>query len=227
MKLRLFNYWRSSASHRVRIGLGIKGLAFEYIAVNIVKKEQFSTDYRDRNWIGQVPTLELTEDDGRVLSFTQSLPILEYLDERFPENPLLPRDAVMRAKSRALAEIVNSGIQPHQNLSTAARLTELKVDPKAYAAGFIAAGLVAYAKLAAEVAGTFSVGDAPTLADIALVPQINAARRFGVLDDNKFAWSPLMEHATAVEKLVEIEQRCMELPAFANAAPDNQPDAVK
>jgi maleylpyruvate isomerase len=227
VKLRLFNYWRSSASHRVRIGLGLKKLEFEYIAINIVKKDQFSADYCARNPIAQVPTLEITEDDGSMLSLTQSLPILEYLNERLPTPPLLPSDAGLRAKSRALAEIVNSGIQPHQNLSTAARLTELKVDPKAYAAGFIASGLVAYAQLAKAIWGDFSVGDAPTLADLCLVPQINAARRFGVLDDNKFAWSPLMEHATIVETLVSIEQRCMDLPAFANAAPDSQPDAVK
>ena len=117
MKLVLHNYWRSSASHRVRIGLGLKGLAFEYVAINIIKRDQFSDAYRDKNPMAQVPTLEITEDSGRVIAISQSLPILEYLDERFPGAPLLPKDPYLRARTRMLAEIINSGIQPLQNLA--------------------------------------------------------------------------------------------------------------
>ena len=92
MKIVLHNYWRSSASQRVRIALGLKELAYEYVVVNIVKDGQFTDDYLSKNPSSQVPTLELTEDDGTVWSIAQSLPIMEYLDERWPENPIpLPR----------------------------------------------------------------------------------------------------------------------------------------
>src|SRR5215510_6657572 len=107
MKLVLHNYWRSSASHRVRIALGLKQLAYEYVVVNIVKKEQYADAYRVRNPMGQVPTLEITEDDGSVHAIAQSLPILEYLDERFREPPILPKDLLARARARELAGIVN------------------------------------------------------------------------------------------------------------------------
>ena len=215
MKLRLFNYWRSSASQRVRIGLNLKGLEYEYLVVNIVKQEQFAEAYLAKNPISQVPTLEITEDDGTVRSLTQSLPILEYIDDRFPETPLLPRDPYLRARARALAEIVNSGIQPLQNLSVMKRLEELSVNAKeAFVPGFIASGLAAYAKAAADVAGEFSVGNSPTIADCCLIPQLGAARRFNVSLDG-------------LQQLVAIEAACLALPAFAKAAPEQQQDAVK
>ena len=214
MKLRLLNYWRSSASHRVRIGLRLKGLEFEYLVVNIVKQEQFADVYRAKNPIAQVPTLEIIEDDGTVLLLTQSLAILQYLDERFPPTPLLPTDRYLRARARSLAEIVNSGIQPMQNLATAKRLEELGVAAKDWAQGFIASGLAAYAKAAADVAGHFSVGDSPTIADCCLIPQLYAARRYNVALDE-------------LTLLTDIEARCLALPAFVKAAPDQQPDAVK
>ena len=99
MKLRLFNYWRSSASHRVRIALGLKGLEYEYVVVNILNKDQFAETYRAMNPMSQVPTLEVTEDNGDVHTITQSLPILEFLEERFPEVPILPREGTHRAGS--------------------------------------------------------------------------------------------------------------------------------
>src|SRR5690606_39211683 len=91
VKLALHNYWRSSASHRVRIGLALKGLAYEYVVVNLLKRDQHADAYRARNPMGQVPALEVTEDDGSVRTIVQSLPILEYLDERFPAPPILPK----------------------------------------------------------------------------------------------------------------------------------------
>jgi len=100
MKLALHNYWRSSASHRVRIGLGLKGLAYDYVVVNILKREQHADAYTTHNPMAQVPTLEITEDDGTVRMLAQSLPILEYLDERFPHPPLMPVDPVSRARFR-------------------------------------------------------------------------------------------------------------------------------
>ena len=103
MKLALHNYWRSSASHRVRIGLGLKELAYEYVVINILKREHQADTYRDRNPMAQVPTLEITEDDGAVHTIAQSLPILEYLEERFPEPPLFPRDPARRGGHVSLA----------------------------------------------------------------------------------------------------------------------------
>ena len=118
MKLVLHNYWRSSASYRVRIALGLKQLDWDYVVVNIVAgDEQKSAEYRAKNPMAQVPTLEIVEDDGTARLLTQSLPIIEYLDERWPEPPLLPREPYQRARARSLAELVNSGIQPLQNLS--------------------------------------------------------------------------------------------------------------
>ena len=214
MKLVLHNYWRSSASHRVRIALGLKRLDFEYVSVNLVHKDQHAEVYRARNPLAQVPTLEITEDDGVKRTLAQSLPILEYLEERWPEVPLLPEDLYLRARTRMLAEIVNSGIQPLQNVSTTSKVTEFGGDATVWVSGFIAGGLAAFARTAAETAGAFCVGDAPTFADCCLVPQLASARRFGV-DTAPFA------------ALLEIEARCLALPAFASAAPNQQPDAVR
>ncbi len=214
MKLVLHNYWRSSASHRVRIGLGLKNLPYEYVVVNILTKEQHADAYRARNPMAQVPTLEITEDDGTVHALTQSLPILEYLDERFPAPAILPKDPYLRARCRALAEIVNAGIQPLQNLSTTKQVVAFGGDATVWPKKFIADGLAAFERSATEVAGKFCVGDAPSIADCCLVPQLASARRFGV-------------DPAPYELLVAIEQRCMELPAFAKAAPDQQPDAVR
>lgn len=233
MKLRLFNYWRSSASHRVRIALGLKGLEYEYVIVNILKKDQFADAYRAMNPMSQVPTLEVTEDNGDVHTIAQSLPILEFLEERFAENPILPRDAYLRARCRGLAEIVNSGIQPLQNLSTTKRLVEMGVDDKAFVQAAIAHGMTSLALATAEVSGLYCVGDSPTIADCCVVPQIQSARRFGLLDANG-VWA---DHPSlpglhepgraALDALLAIEKRCLDIPAFANAAPDRQPDAVK
>ena len=214
MKLVLHNYWRSSASHRVRIGLALKGLAYEYVVVNILHKEQHADAYRAKNPMAQVPTLEITEDDGTVRAITQSLPILEYVEERWREQPLLPSDLYLRAKTRILAEIVNSGIQPLQNLSTTKQVVAFGGDAVVWPKSFISDGLAAFEQAARETSRGFCVGDAPTIADCFLIPQLASARRFGV-------------DIARLELLLAIEERCMKLPAFANAAPDRQPDAVK
>jgi maleylpyruvate isomerase len=214
MKFVLHSYWRSSASHRVRIGLGLKQLAFDYVAVDLRNGGQHSDAYRAKNPMAQVPTLEITGDDGAQISLTQSLPILEYLDERWPEPPLLPPGPYLRAKARALAEIVNAGIQPMQNMATLRRIKKLGGDDVEWARLPIANGLAAFAKLADETAGEFCVGDAPTIADICLVPQLGAARRYGV------------ELGQGFDRLLAIEARCLALPAFADAMPERQPDAA-
>ena len=219
MKLALHNYWRSSASYRVRIALGLKGLAYDYVAVNILRGGadgrggQHDPAYRELNPMGQVPTLAITEDDGGEHRLVQSLAILEYLDERWPEPPLLPAGREARAQARALAEIVNAGIQPLQNLTVLRKVKALGGDDKAWTLEFIRAGLAAFDAQAAASAGTFCVGDRPSIADCCLVPQLYAARRFGV---DPAEWP----------RLAAIGDACAALPAFAAAHPDVQPDAV-
>jgi maleylpyruvate isomerase len=228
MKLVLHNYWRSSASHRVRIGLGLKQLPFEYLIVNIVKGAQLEAEYRTMNPSAQVPTLVITEDDGTVRAIGQSLPILEYLEERFPEPHILPADLYLRARARALAEIVNSGIQPHQNLSTTKKLEALAIATAPWVKGFIADGMIAFARACSDVAGQFCVADSPSIADCCLVPQLASARRFGVLAKEWNTTVPgVSDHLPKLQRLLEIEEHCLALPAFANAMPDQQPDAVK
>jgi maleylpyruvate isomerase len=216
VKLVLHNYWRSSASYRVRIALGLKQLDWEYVAVNIYPGEgqQRSPEYRAKNPMGQVPTLEVIEDDGTSRLLQQSLPIIEYLDERWPTPPLLPADPFLRARARALAEIVNSGIQPLQNLTVTQKVHAFGGDDKAWVKGFIADGLAAFERQVQDTAGRFCVGDTPTIADCALIPQLYSARRFGVPTE-QFAY------------LCLIEKACDQLPAFTAAHPDRQPDAAK
>ncbi|HEX2690134.1 MAG TPA: maleylacetoacetate isomerase [Kofleriaceae bacterium] len=214
MKLVLHNYWRSSSSHRVRIGLGCKHLAFEYVAVNLLKDEQLTDAHRAKNPSAQVPVLEIIENDATRSALTQSLPILEYLDERWPDPPLLPRDRYLRARTRGLAELVNAGIQPMQNMMVMRRIKQLGGDSLAWARQFISDGLLAFAKIADETAGAFCVGDTPTIADCFLVPQLASARRYQVELDDRF------------DRLLGIEARCLALPAFADAAPERQLDAV-
>ncbi len=229
MKLVLHNYWRSSASHRVRIGLGLKQLAYEYVAVNIVQGAQLEVSYRDMNSSAQVPTLEVVEDDGSRRLLVQSLPILEYLEDRFADHPILPADHYLRARARGLAEIINSGIQPHQNLTTTKKLESLGVTVAPWVKSFIAEGMIAYAKACDRIAGQFSVGDAPSIADCCLVPQLASARRFHVLKDN--AWDQsipgIKDQLPKLSRLLEIEAHCLAIKAFADAMPDQQPDAVK
>jgi maleylpyruvate isomerase len=210
VRLALYNYWRSSASYRVRIALGLKHLAYDYVPVNILAKEQRADEYRASNPMAQVPSLEIVDDDGVRRVLVQSLPIIEFLDERVPTPPLLPADPYLRARTRALAEIINSGIQPLQNLTTTKKVKQLGGDEAAWIKGFVDDGLASFAATCADVAGRFCVGDSPTLADCCLIPQLYSARRFG----------------TGVpERLLAIEAACNELPAFTAAHPDRQPDA--
>lgn len=208
--IKLYNYWRSSASWRVRIALNYKSVAYEYVPVNLLEKANRADAYTTMNPIGQVPTLVL--DDGRQIS--QSLAILEYLEERFPEPALLPADPYLRARARMLAELVNSGIQPFQNHPLIARYNEQKLDAKAIVAGDIERGLGALQASAQATAGKFLVGDAPSFADVCLAPQLNAARRFNL---DVASW-PL---------LARVEEACNALPAFQIAHADRQPDAQK
>ncbi|MEZ5742446.1 MAG: maleylacetoacetate isomerase [Sphingomonadaceae bacterium] len=206
----LHGYFRSTASWRVRIALGLKGIAVEQRSYKLLHGDQRAPDYLRLNPQGFVPALEL--DDGRII--TQSLAIIEYLDETAPEPPLLPGDAFGRAKVRSLAQLIACDIHPVQNLSVIRRVAELagEGEDRKWAAQTIREGLDAFeARIAAEK-GPFCVGDRVTLADVLLVPQLGNARRFGL----EVNWP----------RICEVEAACMAIDAFAQAVPDKQPDAA-
>ncbi|MFN3591291.1 MAG: maleylacetoacetate isomerase [Thermaurantiacus sp.] len=207
--MRLFSYFRSTASWRVRIGLHWKGLAYETEALDLRTGVQAEAGWRARNPQGYVPALQL--DDGTLL--TQSLAILEWLEESHPAPPLLPGDRLARAESRSLALIVAADIHPIQNLKILARVEALTGAEAAreWAGTVIADGLAAYETRVAGKSGPFSLGAEPTLADICLVPQLANARRFGV-------------DLAPFPRIRGIEDACEDLPAFAAARPEAQPD---
>jgi maleylpyruvate isomerase len=213
MTLRLHSYWRSSSSWRVRIGLGLKGLPFELRAVDLLGGEQDRPEHRALSPLGHVPVLEVIEA-GRTLVLVQSMAILAYLDERFPEAPLLPPDLEGRARVRALAEHVNSATQPLQN-SVVQRFLKARQPglEREFARHFVELGLTALeTALGDGGAGRFCHGDAPGLADCYLVPQLFSARRLEV---------DLGPYPT----LRRVEEACAPLPAFQAAHPSRQPDA--
>ncbi len=212
MTMRLHNYFRSSASWRVRIALAWKGLAYEYVPVNLIADggEQWSERYRAVNPLRAVPTLEL---GGRRVS--ESLAIIELLEELHPEPALLPVEPFARAAARRIAEAVNAGIQPLQNLRV---LKKLETDfgagdeaRKGWAGHFNKVGLEVIEALLQETSGTYCVGDAVSLADVCLAPQLYSARRYGV-------------DVAAFPLISAIEARLNALPAFAGAHPSKQPD---
>ncbi len=214
MRLRLHGYWRSTSSWRVRIALGLKRLEYQYAAVNLLAGEQWSEAHAARNPAHQVPVLEVEAAGHPPRRLVQSMAIIEWLDEVQPSPPLLPATAEGRARVRALAELVNSGIQPMHNAIVLKRLREQVPGwDKAWARQAIADGLAALERAVGDGgAGRFCHGDAPGLADCYLVPQLYAARRFGV----ELAGFPA---------LLRIEAACAALPAFQAAHPDRQPDA--
>jgi maleylpyruvate isomerase len=209
--VKLHGYFRSSASYRVRIALNIKGLAVEHRPHHLRKGEQRAPDYLALNPQGLVPAL--VDDEGHVL--TQSLAIIEWLDEVWPQPPLLPSDAFARARIRAFSQAIACDIHPVQNLKVLARLRALHVgdeDVTAWAAWANREGLAACEALIRNEPGPFCFGEAPTLADICLVPQLANARRFGV-------------DLEAFPRLLASEAAARALPAFADAAPERQIDA--
>ncbi len=211
--MKLYGYFRSSAAYRVRIALALKGLAFENIPVNLVPgvSEQKSDTYRAVNPQGRVPFFE----DGAV-AISQSPAILEYLEETFPDAPLLPTGTADRAVVRQLASLIGCDIHPLNNLSV---LQTLKQDFDASQGAvdgwyhkWILEGFTAFEALLPRTAGEFCFGNKPTLADVYLVPQVWNARRFKV----PMAGFPLIE---------KVDAACNGLEAFKAAAPENQPDA--
>jgi maleylacetoacetate isomerase len=214
--MKLYSYFRSSASFRVRIALALKGLEYEYVPVHLLKDggRQFAPEYKALNPASLVPALQA--DDGTVL--TQSLAIIEYLEETQPEPPLLPPDAVGRARVRALALAIACEIHPLNNLRVLGYLTTTlgvsEEQKNAWYRHWVETGLATVEAMLADDphTGSFCHGDAPTLADVLLVPQIFNAQRFNCRLDQ-------------VPTVMRIHERCLAVPAFAKSVPAEQPDA--
>ena len=212
--MQLYSYFRSSASYRVRIALALKGLAYDYLPVHLLRNEQLKPPFSDIAVNKLVPALL---DDGHVL--TQSMAIIEYLDETHPEPPLLPGDAFARARIRSLAQDVACEIHPINNLRVLRYLVhDLKVsedDKNRWYRHWVETGLEAVERrLAAEPAtGVFCHGDTPTLVDCVLVPQIHNAQRMDCRIDH-------------VPTVMRIFGTCMQHQAFATTQPSACPDAA-
>ena len=217
--MRLFSYFRSTTSYRVRIALNLKGIKYDTVPVHLLRDggEQYTDGYASVNPMSELPALQLLDASGDEQGTVgQSVAILEYLEECFPEPALLPNDPLQRALVRQRLEVINSSIHPIQNLKVMRKLTEDFGTDRArnfeWAAYWIDRGFVGLEALLGTSAGVYSVGDTVTFADIALVPQVFNAHKFGV-DMSRFP------------RIVRIDAACRELDAFRRAAPDLQPDS--
>jgi maleylacetoacetate isomerase len=206
--LKLYQYWRSSCSWRVRWALNIKKVPYETIAVDLLKGEQSNENYHKLNPAGFVPALEV---DGQV--FAESLGILEWLEETYPLPRLLPEGALDRMRVRQLAYTVAMGIAPIQNLAVQRHFSGDKDQRIAWARHWIARGFKVFEALLADSMGApFSFGDQVSLADLCLIPQVYNANRFGVA-------------MNAYPKIKAINERCLATKACAKARPEHQPGA--
>lgn len=217
--MKLYSYFRSSASYRVRIALNLKGLPYETVPVHLLKNggQQFAPEYRALNPDALVPAL-IDDSGGAAGALTQSLAIIEYLEETHPEPPLLPQSPLDRAYVRGIALSIACDIHPLNNLRVLRYLVRnLKVSEEkkdAWYRHWCEQGLAALETVLARDrrVGLFCYGDAPTLADCCLVPQIANAQRLNC-------------DLSSMPTLIRINDACLALDAFINAAPANQPDA--
>ena len=208
--MKLYTYFRSSAAYRVRIALNLKGVAYDLVSINLLTGEQREEGYRAINPQGRVPSLDIG-----VATLIQSPAILEYLDECYPEPPLLPVGAVNRAKVRAVASLIGCDIHPLNNSGTIAYLKKRLGHDQATAdewyAHWVREGFDAIERLIEP--GPYAFGSRITLADVYLVPQVFNARRFNVSLDS-------------YPKIAAVDAACAGHKAFQDAAPASQPDAV-
>lgn len=205
-KPKLFSYWRSSCSWRVRIALALKDVDYDTEAVHLIKDggQQHAQEFKDKNPMSQIPVLQY---EG--VNLTQSLAIINFLEEMHPKPSLLPHDPFKRAQARAIAETIASGIQPLQNLSVLQRIGDEK--KMEWAHDMIQKGMAAVEAMLEKTAGTYCVGDEVSIADLCLIPQIYNAQRFKV-DLKPFP------------NLMKVNKNCEELDAFKKAHPNVQPD---
>jgi maleylacetoacetate isomerase len=208
--MELYNYFRSSASFRVRIALALKGLPYDYLPVHLARNEQFNESYVAVSASRLVPLL--VDGDQRL---TQSLAIMEYLDETYPQPPLLPGTALDRARVRALAQDIACEIHPLNNLRVLRYLVrDMKVgedDKNRWYRHWVETGLEVVERRLAASPSTYCHGESPTLADCVLVPQIFNAQRFECRLDH-------------VPQVMKVFAACMKLPAFEQSRPENCPD---
>ncbi len=206
--MKLYGYFRSGAAYRVRIALNIKGLKVEQISRHLRNGEQRDPAYLKINPQGLVPALVL--EDGTIL--TQSLAIMEWLEETYPEPALLPKNSIRRAKVRAFAQAIACDTHPVQNLRVLQRVKSLGQDDTAWARAINLEGLTAANEMIANEKGPFCFGDKPTLADICLIPQVANARRFKA-------------DISGLARVQEAIKACEAHKAFQDAEPEKQPDA--
>jgi len=206
--MKLYAFYKSSASWRVRIGLNLKSVPYEVVPVNLAEGvDQHSPEHTARNGMRQVPVLEV--EHGVYLS--QSMAILAWLDRVYPEPRLFPDDPIALARALQLAETVNSGIQPFQNRTTVQRLEGAGVAPAPWIKERIVAGLNGLEAAARETAGRWLVGDALSIAEVFVIPQLFSARGYEV-------------DVSTYPTLARIEHQLADHPAFLQARPEAQPD---
>lgn len=207
--LELFHYWRSSCSWRVRWALRHKGIAYHDRPINLLKNEQNSPDYLALNPSGFLPALRTA--DGTV--YGESMAILEWIEEMFPHNPLLPNSPTERARVRQICQMIIAGTQPLQNLSVMRMYSKDLAEQQAWSQHWIALGIAKVEKIVAEHAGTYCMGGMLTWADLCIVPQVYNAIRFHISMDQ-------------FPTLNRINAHCLTLASCEASAPHNQPGAT-
>jgi maleylacetoacetate isomerase len=210
----LYSYYGSTCSQRIRIALALKGIKPEYRFVHLLKDGQHDSDYVKLNPSHSVPTLIVSEDGHEIITITQSLAIMEFLEETVPEGvPLLPpvSDPVARAKVRTLADIIACDVQPVTNLRIVQKIKPASIEQNEWQGHFMNAGFQAYETLVAKCAGRYSFGDTVSMADCALMPAVHRAGRF----DLDFSRYPTVSRI--MENLEQLE-------AFSNSSWLKQPD---
>ena len=213
--MKLYGFFRSSCSWRVRIALRYKGLSFTNVPIHLQRNggEQFSTEHQQRNPMAQVPVLEFNDPQYGLIVLSQSLAILEFLEERFPEPSILPQNIVQRSRARQIAEAINAGIQPLQNSATLKCIEKIGEDKKQWAGYWIQKGLDGIERMAQQYPDTkFLVSDNPSIADFCLIPQLFNARRFGC---DTSQW----------HRLLQVEANCLMVESFQLSHPSRQDDA--
>lgn len=203
----LYHYWRSSSSWRVRWAMAYKGIPCEFVHINLLENQQTSEEHKQRNPMGCVPVLEIKEPGQPSKYLTESIAIIEYLEELYPTPALLPADPFEKAQVRRLAEIVNSGTQPLQNLTVMKMYSDDVEKRSEWSRMWIRKGLQAYEDLVTQLGGTYSFGDTITMADLYLIPQLYNANRFSI-------------PATDFPTLARIQEVAQSAPGYHEAHPD-------